>query len=99
MFFIRYVRDKHIFTIDEAVQKTSRTAARVHNLAGRGVLQEGGYADIVLMDLKGLKVVGDAVEPRRYPRGIEYVFVNGVLAVDKSKYTGAKPGRILKRMS
>lgn len=97
MFFIKYVRDKQIFTLDEAVQKTARTAARVHNLAGRGVLQEGSYADIVLMDLKNLKVIGDAVEPRRYPRGIEYVFVNGVLVVEKSKYTGEKPGKILKR--
>ena len=37
-FYIKYVRDGGLFTLDEAVQKTSRTAARVHNLEGRGIL-------------------------------------------------------------
>jgi len=37
------------------------------------------------------------VEPRRYPQGIEYVFVNGNMVVDKGKHTGARPGKVLKR--
>jgi len=99
LFYIRYVRDGGLFTLDEAVQKTATTAARVHNLDGRGVLREGGYADIVLMDLPNLKVLGDELEPRRYPKGIEYVFVNGVAVVEKGEHTGARPGRVLKRTS
>jgi len=99
MFFIKYVRDRNLFTLDEAVQKTSRTAAQIYNLEGRGILSKGSYADIVLMDLQKLKVIGDAVEPRKYPKGIEYVFVNGVPVVEKGKHTGARPGKVLKRTS
>jgi len=97
LFYITYVRDDDLLNLDEAVQKTARTAARVHHLEGRGVLQEGSYADIVLMDMPTLKILGDELEPRRYPRGIEYVFVNGVLVVEKGNNTGERPGRVLKR--
>lgn len=97
IFYIRFVRDGSIFTLEEAVQKTATMPARVHNLNGRGILREGGYADIVLMDLPDLKVLGDLLEPRRYPKGIEYVFVNGVAVVEKGEHTDARPGRVLKR--
>jgi len=96
-FFIKYVRDGNLFNLNEAVQKTSTLAARVHNLEGRGVICKGSYADIVLMDLQNLKILGDSLEPRRYPKGIEYVLVNGVAVVEKGEHTGRRPGRVLKR--
>ncbi len=97
MFYAKYVRDGGIFTLEEAVQKTAAMPARVHNLEGRGVLREGGYADIVLMDLPRLGVLSDEIETRRYPKGVRYVLVNGVPVVEKGKHTGAAPGRVLKR--
>ena len=72
--------------------------ARVHNLDGREILSKGSYADIVLMDQTKLKVLSDEVEPRRYPKGIEYVFVNGVAVVEKGKHSKAKPGKVLKHI-
>ncbi len=97
MFYIKYVRDGDVFTVEEAVQKTATMAARVHNMKGRGVLKEGSYADIVLMDLPNLKVLSTEIEPRQHPEGIEYVVVNGTVAVDKGKYTGKRAGRVLTR--
>jgi N-acyl-D-amino-acid deacylase len=97
IFYNKLVREKKIMTLEEAVQKTATMPARVHNLEGRGVLCQGSYADIVLMDLPNLQVLSDELESRRYPKGIEYVFVNGVSVVDKNKHTGARPGRVLKR--
>jgi N-acyl-D-amino-acid deacylase len=69
----------------------------VHNLEGRGVLKKGGYADIVLMDLPNLKVMGDEIETRRHPKGIDYVFVNGESVVEEGRHTGARSGKVLKR--
>ncbi len=97
IFLIKFVREEKVFSLEEAVQKISTMPAKVHGLEGRGVIAEGGYADIVLLDLPNLKVLGDPLEPRRYPKGIEYVFVNGVPVVEKGKHTGATPGRVLKR--
>ncbi|MGD2200035.1 MAG: amidohydrolase family protein [Candidatus Bathyarchaeota archaeon] len=99
MFYIKYVRDGGLFTLEEAVQKTATMPARVHKLEGRGVLSEGAYADIVLMDIPKLKVLSDEIESRRHPEGIEYVFVNGETVVEKGKHTDATPGRVLKRTS
>ena len=54
----------YLLTYDQAVQKTGGTAARVHNLEGRGILQESAYADIVLMDIPNLKVLITELEPK-----------------------------------
>ena len=96
-FFIQYVRDNPIFTLEEAVTKTSTQAARVHSLKGRGTIGPGSYADIVLMDLPGLGTPADVMEPRKHPKGIEYVFVNGTQVVDKGQLTEVRPGKVLRR--
>ena len=75
----------------------STASAEAYRIKDRGVLKPGSYADIVLFDLDGLKVLGDPLEPRRYPKGIEYVFVNGVAVVEKGEHAGATPGRVVKR--
>ncbi|TRO53995.1 hypothetical protein E2P71_05165 [Candidatus Bathyarchaeota archaeon] len=98
MFITKYVRDSNLFTMEEAVQKTSAMAARVHNLEGRGVIKEGAYADLVLLDVPNLKILGDEIETRRHPEGVDHVFVNGEAVVEKGKHTGRRPGRVLKRV-
>ena len=97
LFFIRYVGKGRALTLEEAVQKTATMPARVHNLQDRGVIQEGSYADIVLMNMPNLEILGDELEPRRYRKGVEYVFVNGRAVVEKGSHTGEKPGRVLTR--
>ena len=97
LFYIKYVRDGDLFTLEQAVQKTATLPARVHNLKDRGVLKKDGYADIVLMDIPKLKILSDEIETRKHPEGIEYVFVNGEPVVKKGKHTGDTPGRVLTR--
>jgi len=97
IFFKKYIVEEKVMSLEEAVVKTSTAAAKVHKLKGRGVIEPGSYADIVLMDLPNLTILGTIVEPRKYPKGIEYVFVNGVPVVEKGQHTMATPGKILKR--
>jgi N-acyl-D-amino-acid deacylase len=96
-FFIRYVRDRPIFTLEEAVQKCATIPARTFRLADRGVLKPGAYADIVLMDLERLSKVGHPELSATYPEGVPYVLVNGKLVVDKGRHTGARSGMVLTR--
>lgn len=97
-FFDKFVNKMKAITLEEAVHKTSTQAAIRHNIKGRGVIKEGNYADIVLMDLHGLKVTGTPLNTRAKPKGIEYVIINGVPVVEKAEHTGALPGRVLKRV-
>lgn len=90
-FIIKFVREEKLFTLKQVIKKLSTTAAEAYRLKDRGVLKPGAYADIILFNLDGLKVLGKPIEPRTYPKGIEYVFVNGVAVVETGKHTGATP--------
>ncbi len=96
-FINEYVKSYRIFTLEQAIQKMSTQAADNHFLKGRGRLTVGGVADITVFDLDALEVTGDAIEPRRHPKWIRHVLVNGVPVVEDGTHTGARPGRIVKR--
>tara|TARA_B100000315_G_scaffold136840_1_gene126066 strand:- start:108 stop:503 length:396 start_codon:yes stop_codon:yes gene_type:complete len=98
LIFNKLVRDSNTLSLEEFVQKTSTMPARVHNIRNRGTITEGSFADIVLLDVPNVKVLSTELEPRVYPKGIEYVITNGVVVKEKGQHTGAKPGRVLKRI-
>ena len=97
-FINKMVKEIKVFTLEEAIYKMSTAAAEHHNLKGLGTITPGSYADITIFNYDKLEVVGTPVEPRQHPKGIEYVYVNGVAVVEKGKHTGATPGRIVKRV-
>lgn len=96
-FIEKFVKKDRIFTIEQAVFKTSTQAAIRYGLKRRGVIKEGAYADIVLFDLEKLKVTGTPIHPRSKPAGIEYVLVNGITVVEKGEHTEASPGQVIRR--
>jgi N-acyl-D-aspartate/D-glutamate deacylase len=96
-FLIRYVVESNFLTLEEAVYKCATLPAKIYRLKDRGVIKPGGYADITLIDLPNLKIVGAPEISNHYPTGIPYVLVNGKIVVEKGKHTGARTGKILKR--
>jgi N-acyl-D-amino-acid deacylase len=98
-FINEYVKRHRIFTLEQAIHKMSTQAADSHFLKGRGRLTKGGVADITIFDYDKLEVTGDAIEPRKHPKGIVHVLVNGVPVIEVGKHTGATPGRIVKRLN
>ncbi len=93
----RSVREEKILTFEEAIRKITSLPARKHMMKDRGVIKNGAYADLVVMDPEMVSDMGDQLEPRRYAKGILHVFVNGVQVVKGSEHTGAMPGKILYR--
>jgi N-acyl-D-aspartate/D-glutamate deacylase len=92
-----YVRERGIVTVETAIEKmTSVPAARL-GLRDRGVLREGAYADIVVLDPATVADVATYEEPTRHPIGIEHVVVNGRVAIDAGAETDARSGRLLRR--
>ena len=96
-FFMRYVRDSDVLTMEEAVQKTSTIPAKTYRLKDRGTLVKGVHADIVLMDQDALDHTGHPELTVTYPKGIPYVLVNGEVVVDNGVHNGSRPGSILRR--
>jgi N-acyl-D-aspartate/D-glutamate deacylase len=86
-----YVREKHLLDLSEAVRKASGAAAEIFGLEDRGVLQPGAWADVVVFDLARIEDRADYDKPFAEPSGIDYVIVNGVIAVDHGNLTETKP--------
>ena len=66
------------------------------NSADRSIPREGTCADFVLFDPASVQDNGTFTDPHQYPSGIEYVLVNGEVAVDEGHYSGALPGNVLR---
>jgi N-acyl-D-amino-acid deacylase len=95
-FLGHYSRDLKLVTLEQAVRKiTSLPAQRVH-LEERGLLKPGFFADVTIFD--PVKIIDRSTyeKPAQLASGIDYVFVNGQLAFEKGKLTGAKAGIALR---
>ncbi|HEV8264694.1 MAG TPA: D-aminoacylase [Gemmatimonadales bacterium] len=93
----RYVRERHVLTLEQAIHKmTGMPAARL-GLRDRGRVAAGARADLVIFDPATIADRATFESPHQYPAGIDYVIVNGVLAVDGGRFTGARAGRVLRR--
>jgi N-acyl-D-aspartate/D-glutamate deacylase len=66
-------------------------------LADRGAVRVGAFADLVLFDPARIADVATYDDPRRFPAGIRAVYVNGVAVTLDGAHTGARPGRALRR--
>ncbi len=96
-FISRYVREKKVLSLPEAIKKMTYMPAQKMGLKGRGHIAEDKFADIVVFDFNTIKDTATFLNPHRYPEGIDYVIVNGKLVIDKGRHTGARAGRILRR--
>ena len=91
-----YVREG-VITLEDAVRKMTSAPAQRLGLWDRGLLKEGFKADIVLFEPDVVNDEATFIKPHAYATGITHVIVNGKLVVDRSKHTGALPGRALRK--
>lgn len=91
-----YVRELGILTLEDAIRKMTSFPAQRLNLNDRGLLKSGMWADIVVFNPDTVVDTATFDNPRQFPVGIQYVFVNGSLVVDRGKHTGVLAGRALK---
>jgi N-acyl-D-amino-acid deacylase len=93
----RYARDEKVLGLTDAVRKmTSLTASRPR-LRDRGVVREGAWADLVLFDPARVIDAATYDDPHRYPVGIDYVIVNGGVALEAGETARERRGRFLRQ--
>ncbi|HTE47239.1 MAG TPA: amidohydrolase family protein, partial [Gemmatimonadaceae bacterium] len=92
----RYVKERHVLTLPEAIRKMTGWPATRMKLASRGTIQAGNWADVTIFDYDALQDRATYEKPMEFPAGIEWVLVNGVVTIDHGKHTGAKAGRALR---
>jgi N-acyl-D-aspartate/D-glutamate deacylase len=93
----RYVLDKPVITMERMIQASSAQVAEVYGIAERGLVRKGYFADLIAFDSRTIRDEATYTEPERLASGIRWVLVNGVVAVDDGKATGALAGRGLRK--
>jgi N-acyl-D-amino-acid deacylase len=93
----RYVREKGLLNLEEAIYKMTGFPAKRLNLPDRGVLKENNWADIVIFDPDTIIDNATFLDPHQFPTGIHTVIINGEVVVSEDEQHDVLPGRILKR--
>ncbi|MDB4909113.1 MAG: D-aminoacylase domain protein [Gemmatimonadetes bacterium] len=92
----RYVREQHLFTLEEAVRKMTGGVASRLGIRDRGLLREGMFADVVVFDDATIIDLATPAKPHQISKGVEWVLVNGEVVLADGKFTSARPGRALR---
>ncbi|WP_086868997.1 N-acyl-D-amino-acid deacylase family protein [Streptomyces viridochromogenes] len=99
------LRGRRLTGVEQAVKMLTDDPARLFGLRGRGRIQEGFHADLVLFDPERVDAAPATLVhdlPGESPRldsralGVRAVWVNGVEAIRDDVVTGAVPGRVLR---
>ena len=91
----RYVRERGVLTLEQAIHKMTALPASRVKLSDRGVLRAGAFADVTVFDPDRVADRADFADPFQYPVGFLATLVNGVVAVDGDA-RGPRSGRALR---
>ena len=91
----RYVRERGVLTLEQAIHKMTALPASRVKLSDRGVLRAGAFADVNVFDPDRVADRADFADPFQYPVGFLATLVNGVVAVDGDA-RGPRSGRALR---
>jgi N-acyl-D-amino-acid deacylase len=93
-----YARERGLFSLEQAVHKMTGLPAARFRLAQRGLIATGCHADLVVFDPQRIADAATFARPKTPAVGIVAVYVNGTLAWHEGRSTGARPGRLLRRV-
>ncbi|MCC7131853.1 MAG: amidohydrolase family protein, partial [Gemmatimonadales bacterium] len=83
-------------SLEAAIHRMTAVAANEVMAYDRGRLAPGLAADVVVFDPATVRDRATFAEPMLASEGIEFVLVNGQVVFEDGKYTGARPGRVLR---
>jgi N-acyl-D-aspartate/D-glutamate deacylase len=98
------VRDRKVFTLEEAVHKLSGRSAARFGLANRGIIREGAFADLVVFDPATITDHATYENPTQPCTGIDHVAINGRIVISSGQPAdlpteGPLSGRYLRHVS
>jgi N-acyl-D-amino-acid deacylase len=91
----RYVRDKGVIFLAEAIRKMTSYPAQVLRFQERGLIRTGLAADLVVFDPQTFADTATYENPHSFSRGLIVVLVNGQVVWENGRPTGRRPGAIL----
>lgn len=92
----KYVHELRALRLEEAIRKMTSMPATRFGLLGRGVLRAGMFADVIVFDESAFQTRATYLKPHVYAEGMEYVIINGAIALREGAPTGILAGRVLR---
>ncbi len=94
-FLQRYVIDEKLLDWEEAIHKITYLPAEFFQLKNRGLIKEGYFADLVLLNPNEVKANATYLSPRKLSSGVEHLWVNGSHLIEHKKIKDQTPGKVL----
>jgi N-acyl-D-amino-acid deacylase len=91
----RYVRERRVLRLEEAVRKMTSLPAQRFGLTERGLVRPGMWADLAVFDEATVADQATFERPHAPAVGFRFVIVNGQVVVEEGRHTGARPGQVL----
>jgi N-acyl-D-amino-acid deacylase len=92
----RYVRELGAISLERAVAQASAAAANNVLVYDRGRIAEGLAADVIVFDYENTRDTATFENPAGLSEGMRFVIVNGRVVLENGKFTGVRPGRVLR---
>lgn len=93
----KYVKEEKVISLTQAIRSMTGLSADIFNLNDRGYLKKGYKADIAIFNPEKLTDKATFTDPFQYSEGIEYLIINGEIAIKEGKFNDIRKGRILKK--
>lgn len=95
----KYVREEGVLRLEDAVRRMTSMPANRLGLGDRGRIAPGMAADLVIFDPRRIRDRATFEQPLQYAEGVDYLIINGQLAIDAGQVTGAPAGRVLRPLA
>jgi N-acyl-D-amino-acid deacylase len=91
----RYVRERKVITLEDAVRKMSGLPAQRARIYDRGLIRPGMKADLVILDPDKVEDKSTYEKPSELAVGVRDVVVNGKFVLRDGQVTEERSGRVL----
>ena len=85
------------FSREETVARMTSVIADRFGIRGRGRIEKGAFADLVIWNEAEFKAKATFTDPHQFTGGVRAVMTNGVISYRDGKFTGNRGGRFLER--
>jgi N-acyl-D-amino-acid deacylase len=92
----KYVHEEKVISLETAVREMASLPANQLHLWNRGRIAPGLAADLVVFNPAKIADTATFEKPLSYAIGMDYVLVDGKLAIDKGQSTGTLAGKVLR---
>ncbi len=91
----RFALEKGTVSVEGAIRSMTSLPAQILGLRDRGLIREGQWADVVILDLENIRDMATPLEPHQYAEGIDHVLVNGNFVIENGTHTWNLPGVVI----